>query len=520
MCGQEFFERYEDWPRDCSIEGTLIVSDSVASLLANRFHVLDSRVGQFPARSRAATILGADAEALTLQKGLESRFAQVDRIASADEIGLLPANTVLLWCESRELAEIPEAERTAIGAIARDHLREGGMFCAVGLVAEGIGQWTTKKSDGGWEPEPSGLNLFPDGWIVFHEEGGAAREATVVPPELAQRCVAVSLERGSALVLSGRRVCLRGSGSATFSLAASGHLPAKTHRLHERTGDVSTAASSALLDWTQWRREAIERTLEPFPPEYAAAPRLANGTLVIVGGGGMPRGLMRQFVDFAGAMEAELVYVPCLESEDAGGEARMLDEWKAMGVQRCTMLHTKDRSRANEDAAFLEPLRSATGIWFGGGRQWNFADSYYGTAAHRLMKEVLQRGGVIGGSSAGASIQADYLARATPIGNTKIIAPGYERGGLGFLRGVAIDQHFSERNRQQDLRTLVQTYPQLIGIGIDETTALIVREATAEVVGEGQVYVYSADRQTQAFQEEIYSDGAKVNLSKRGQPSE
>lgn len=519
--GQEFFERFGDWPRDCSIEGTIIVSDSVSTLLENGFQLREGRVGQFPSKFRAAVILGADAEALALQEGLKTRLDRVDRFASIGELELLPADTALLWCEPRGIADISASERTAIGKIARDHLSAGGVFCAVGKAAEGIGKCTSIKSDAGWVSDPSGMNLFPDGWIVFRDatdavdSADAARNANFVPRDPAQRCVAIALERGNVLVLSGRKVRLLGSGSATISLAASEHLPAKTHRLREQDRADNGEASSGLLDWTQWRREAIERTLEPFPPEYDAAPRLANGTLVIVGGGGMPRGLMRQFVDFAGGKDAELVYVPCLETEDVGQEARMLDAWKEMGVKRCSMLHTKDRSRANEDATFLEPLQSATGIWFGGGRQWNFADSYYGTESHRLMKQVLQRGGVIGGSSAGASIQADYLARATPIGNRDIIAPGYERGGLGFLRGVAIDQHFSQRNRQQDLRTLVQAYPQLMGIGIDEATALIVRDATAEVVGQGQVYVYSAGSQSQSCQEEVYSNGASISLSKR-----
>jgi cyanophycinase len=519
VCGQEFFERFGDWPRYCSIEGTIIVSDSVATLMANGVQTRDGRVGPFPAKFRSAVILGADAEALALQEGLKTRFDRVDRFALIGELELLPADTVLLWCEPRGIADISASECTAISKIARDHLSAGGVFCAVGMVAEAIGKCTSIKSDAGWTLDPSGMNLFPDSWIIFSEAVDAAdalRNATFVPRDPAQRCVAVALERGNVLVLSGRKVRLLGSGSATISLAASEHLPAKTHRLRERDRADNSEASSGLVDWTQWRREAIERTLEPFPPSYATSPSLANGTLVIVGGGGMPRGLMRQFVDFAGGKDAELVYVPCLETEDVGQEARMLDAWKEMGVKRCSMLHTKDRGRANEDATFLEPLQSATGIWFGGGRQWNFADSYYGTESHRLMKQVLQRGGVIGGSSAGASIQADYLARATPIGNRDIIAPGYERGGLGFLRGVAIDQHFSQRNRQQDLRTLVQTYPQLMGIGIDEATALIVRDATAEVVGQGQVYVYSAHPQTQSCQEEVYSHGANVSLSKRG----
>jgi len=161
-----------------------------------------------------------------------------------------------------------------------------------------------------------------------------------------------------------------------------------------------------------------------------------------------------------------------------------------MGVKHATFIHTKDRNKANTDEEFLAPLKNATGIWFGGGRQWNFADSYYGTKAHELMKAVVRKGGVVGGSSAGASIQARYLARATPIGNTRIMAPGYERGGLGFISGVAIDQHFSQRGRQKDMTQLVNRYPQLLGIGIDEATAIIVQESIAEVVGRGKVHFY------------------------------
>ncbi|MBM3967810.1 MAG: peptidase S51 [Planctomycetes bacterium] len=212
---------------------------------------------------------------------------------------------------------------------------------------------------------------------------------------------------------------------------------------------------------------------------------------MIVGGGGMPDGLMARFVEIAGGKDAKLIYVPCLEDDDATREAGTLNVWKGMGVQQCSMIHTKNRVRANEDDAFLEPLKSATGIWFGGGRQWNLADSYYGTKAHQLMLDVVAKGGIVGGSSAGASIQGNYLARATPIENFRIMAPGYERGGLGFIRGVAIDQHFSQRGRQKDLRSLVQTYPQMLGIGIDEATAIIVRKSTAEVVGTGRVFFYS-----------------------------
>ena len=70
------------------------------------------------------------------------------------------------------------------------------------------------------------------------------------------------------------------------------------------------------------------------------------------------------------------------------------------------------------------------------------------------------------------------------------MASGYERGGLGFIAGVAIDQHFSQRGRQKDMTGLVNTWPQLLGIGIDESTAIIVHKSQAEVTGRGNVFFY------------------------------
>jgi cyanophycinase len=146
-----------------------------------------------------------------------------------------------------------------------------------------------------------------------------------------------------------------------------------------------------------------------------------------------------------------------------------------------------------ESDATLDILREATGIWFGGGRQWGFVDAYAGTKAEPLLHEVLARGGVIGGSSAGASIQGEYKPRGDPQGNLNIIAEGYEKG-LGFLKGVAIDQHFSQRKRHADMTLLMKTYPQLLGIGLDETTAITVTGHVAAVTGDGKVFFYDTKR--------------------------
>jgi cyanophycinase len=146
-----------------------------------------------------------------------------------------------------------------------------------------------------------------------------------------------------------------------------------------------------------------------------------------------------------------------------------------------------------EDPRNLEILRKAKGIWFGGGRQWRFLDAYEGTKAEPLIRDVLRRGGVIGGSSAGASIQADYLVRGSPLGNTEMMCEGYERG-LGFLPGVAVDQHFTRRKRFADMTALVKTYPQLLGIGIDESTALVVHGTVGTVLGRGKVFFYDRNK--------------------------
>jgi cyanophycinase len=129
----------------------------------------------------------------------------------------------------------------------------------------------------------------------------------------------------------------------------------------------------------------------------------------------------------------------------------------------------------------------------------------------------LARGGVIAGSSAGASIQADYMVRGNPLGNLDISAEGYERG-LGFLKGVAIDQHFFKRKRPPDMTELMARYPQLLGIGIDEGTALIVQGEIMQVVGRSTVAVYdrtrpAADNGNADY--ELLKAGTKFNLRTR-----
>ncbi len=248
-------------------------------------------------------------------------------------------------------------------------------------------------------------------------------------------------------------------------------------------------------------REAVQRTMAQFPAEEPPEPRLENGTLIIVGGGGSPPGLTERFIELAGGVDdAYLVYVPCSEAEEISAEPGIVDSWRRMGVRSVAWIHTKDRYLANNDETILRHLRKATGIWFGGGRQWNLVDSYQNTTAHKLMEEVLARGGVIGGSSAGASIQGSYMIRGNSVGNIDPLAPGYHTG-LGFI-SMAIDQHFTQRGRLPDMTEFANTYPQMLGVGLDEASSIIVQGSVAEVFTREGRNVHFYDRRREVVEGE------------------
>ncbi len=221
-------------------------------------------------------------------------------------------------------------------------------------------------------------------------------------------------------------------------------------------------------------------------PEFGPA----NGSLVIVGGAMRDPAIRQRFIDLAGGPDAPIVVVPTAGGGEEYDEwSSGLQGWKRAGVTDIVVLHTKDRAVADSDA-FIEPLKRARGVWFNGGRQWHLADSYLDTKTHEAFWDVLARGGVIGGSSAGATIQGEYLARGDTSTNT--IMMGDHTEGLGFLKGTAIDQHILMRNRQFDLIEIIEHRPELLGIGLDENTAIVVSGDTFEVMGQGYVLLHDA----------------------------
>jgi len=158
---------------------------------------------------------------------------------------------------------------------------------------------------------------------------------------------------------------------------------------------------------------------------------------------------------------------------------------------RVDVLHTRSRDVANS-GTFIAPLKTATGVWISGWRQWRLADAYLGTRVQEELFWVLSRGGVIGGSSAGATIQGLYLIRGGTKANT-IIMGGHEKG-FGFVTNVAIDQHLFARNRQFDMFELLPHRPELLGTGLDEGAAILVQGNSFEVMTNRYVVVYDGTR--------------------------
>lgn len=208
-----------------------------------------------------------------------------------------------------------------------------------------------------------------------------------------------------------------------------------------------------------------------------------KGALVIVGGGGMPDTIRDRFLQLAGGKKnAKLVVIPTAsEWADRTRTYRGYSYWQRQGVAEVSMLHTLDRKRA-DNPKFVEPLTKATAVWLSGGDQSRLARAYHGTAVERELRSLVARGGVIGGTSAGASVMSSIMITG---GN-----PRAETGdGFGFLPDVVIDQHFQNRRRLDRLLGVLKTYPSCLGLGIDEQTAVVVQHHKFTVLGKANVVV-------------------------------
>jgi cyanophycinase len=233
----------------------------------------------------------------------------------------------------------------------------------------------------------------------------------------------------------------------------------------------------------------------------------AAGALVIVGGGSISNEIKAKFVELAGGQKAKIVVIPTASIDADKSEKRdgYLNQWRPFTPASLELLHTRDRKQA-DDPGFAKAIREATAVWFSGGDQNRIIAAYGGTLVEKELHKVLERGGVIGGTSAGAAIMSDVMIQGGRDASVKT-GPGF-----GFLNGVVVDQHFTERKRIGRLRHVLATHPQYAGLGIDEGTAVVVRNGRAEIFGAATATSIDAVAAPKSKRERRHPRGSKIPL--------
>ncbi len=239
----------------------------------------------------------------------------------------------------------------------------------------------------------------------------------------------------------------------------------------------------------------------PFTPEPARTGPVKvgppNGTVIAVGGGAQGPRLYQAFIDAAGGPDALILDVP---NNSIGEPMKVAPKWAGEGLRKngarnVQVLFTQSRDVADSDA-FVAIIKKAKGIWFDGGRQYRDIEAYAGTRSERAFWGVLERGGVIGGSSAGMAVLGDYMVRGAPSNNNYIEDyPGFEKG-FGYLRDTATDMHVVARERLPDLTTVIARYPDVLGISADEGTAWVIHGDVGRIIGRDKAFVYTANGPT------------------------
>lgn len=231
-------------------------------------------------------------------------------------------------------------------------------------------------------------------------------------------------------------------------------------------------------------------------------PSSPKGHLLIVGGGSQPEALVQQFVDLAGGSgKARIAVVPMASSEAQATGDEKAEELRGLGAT-VTVLNLV-RAQA-ESAQYARQLDSMTGIWFTGGDQTLLVPVLIGTPVLEAIKARYRAGAVVGGTSAGAAIMSDSMItgnqrRPDSLGYYGDEYPAVSRSfieitrGFGFLPGTIVDQHFLRRERHNRLLSAVLERPSMLGIGIDEGTAVEVEpDGRWRVRGRSAVSIYDA----------------------------
>ncbi|MFL5196803.1 MAG: cyanophycinase [Microvirga sp.] len=214
-----------------------------------------------------------------------------------------------------------------------------------------------------------------------------------------------------------------------------------------------------------------------------------QGTLVMIGGGEDKEGDRVILREVARRLDGgKLVLATVASHEPEGYFEAYQKAFADLGVTDLTELYVRDRAETL-DPEKLRSFEGAAGVFFSGGDQLRISSQIGDTPVESRVREIYERGGLVAGTSAGASVMSDTMLVKGSSGESHRIGDLHMAPGLGLVRDVIIDQHFAERGRFGRLFGAVAHNPRELGLGIDEDTAIVLAGRRFEVLGSGCVYV-------------------------------
>lgn len=214
-----------------------------------------------------------------------------------------------------------------------------------------------------------------------------------------------------------------------------------------------------------------------------------DGTLVIIGGGEDKENDCTILQEVARLVNGGRLVIATIASHQPEGYFEAYQRaFKRFGVEDLTEFYVQDRKEMLSEEK-LRIFDGAAGVFFTGGDQLRISSQIGDTPIEERVREIFKKGGIIAGTSAGASVMSDTMLVKGSSRESHRIGDLHMAPGLGLVENAIIDQHFAERGRMGRLLGAVAHNPRVLGIGIDEDTALVVEGLRMRVIGRGAVYV-------------------------------
>jgi cyanophycinase len=255
-----------------------------------------------------------------------------------------------------------------------------------------------------------------------------------------------------------------------------------------------------------------------------------KGHLILCGGVSFPEEAIKKFVEFSGGPDANFIFVASastsirldngyiydIPKNETDSTVLLRQKFeselaKVFGITKITVIDTRNKNDADSPGYILQ-FKQANGIWLGPGNAGRYADAFLGTLFQKLLDSILAKGGVIAGNSAGAIIQGSYIIRGRS-DKPLLMAKGHEKG-FGFLKNIVINPHLTSAKRETELVNVLDKYPALLGIGIDDDISLVFTGNIFEVTGKGIVAIYDNRKHGDSWWY-ILKPGNKFDINKR-----